>query len=317
MAGSFAIASAGNDLTRIPPQELRFISTRVGVIGALVSWRATQGIYEFHPELLPSLRDTPLSGDLPTELFYRLPEWCVYISTPGIEAPGKPVLGFFAFLEDDVKKPEHHELHFVLDYGEYGSLLPLGIHLGSGSVQESLDSFLAEGLQIAWRNPALLKNEFPGTSHSEAMELVKKDAENSKGRMVEMLRPMVSLTLYLCSEGREIQDADGSKKQPLRPAARKTKKGPKLFPPDKPSAWEVGYRIGEALRQARLQAGQSEGQGTHASPAPHIRRAHWHSFWMGPVKDPDSRRAVVKWLPPIPVGVKDAEDLIPTFRPVK
>ena len=33
---------------------------------------------------------------------------------------------------------------------------------------------------------------------------------------------------------------------------------------------------------------QAEPTGTHASPRPHIRRAHWHSFWVGKKDQPDA-----------------------------
>ena len=56
--------------------------------------------------------------------------------------------------------------------------------------------------------------------------------------------------------------------------------------------------------------------GTHASPRPHIRRAHWHSFWVGKRDQPDARSVTLKWLPPIPVNVQGVEDLTTTVRDV-
>lgn len=54
-----------------------------------------------------------------------------------------------------------------------------------------------------------------------------------------------------------------------------------------------------------------------ASPSPHIRRAHWHSYWMGPRQEghPD-RKPVLKWLPPIPVAM-DKGDIVPTIHSVE
>ena len=56
--------------------------------------------------------------------------------------------------------------------------------------------------------------------------------------------------------------------------------------------------------------------GTHASPRPHVRRAHWHSYWVGQKDQPEARSVVLKWLPPIPVNVQDAGDLTTTVRDV-
>ena len=52
------------------------------------------------------------------------------------------------------------------------------------------------------------------------------------------------------------------------------------------------------------------------APRAHIRRAHWHTYWVGEGSriDPSKAQVRVRWLPPIPVGLPDA--LIPTIRPV-
>lgn len=68
--------------------------------------------------------------------------------------------------------------------------------------------------------------------------------------------------------------------------------------------WLSGYRIGAALRQARLEhehKGPSDGTGR--SVTPHLRRAHFHSYWVGSRSDPDARHLELRWLPPIPVNV--------------
>lgn len=48
-------------------------------------------------------------------------------------------------------------------------------------------------------------------------------------------------------------------------------------------------------------------RGTHESPRPHVRRAHWHHFGTDP-RDGE-RKLVVKWLPPIPVNYDPGDDL--------
>jgi len=46
----------------------------VGRLAALGSWRVTQGIYRFDQDLYEAVRDTPLEGNLPAAILYRLPE---------------------------------------------------------------------------------------------------------------------------------------------------------------------------------------------------------------------------------------------------
>jgi hypothetical protein len=128
--------------------------------------------------------------------------------------------------------------------------------------------------------------------------------------------PLVSLVLYLCSQAAEIKEAGAGRRVPSQPQPQKTKKGMRLFPPNQPSRWEVGYRLGAALRQALLEYEPGEPTGTHASPRPHIRRAHWHSFWVGKKDQPNARSVTLKWLPPIPVNVQDVDGLTTTVRDV-
>ena len=80
------------------------------------------------------------------------------------------------------------------------------------------------------------------------------------------------------------------------------------------TTWDVGVRLGAALRRA-YQAAQTGGTDTHAGPRAHIRRAHWHGFWSGPREG--ERRFDLRWLPPIPVNVEDVGELPFTVRPVR
>lgn len=67
----------------------------------------------------------------------------------------------------------------------------------------------------------------------------------------------------------------------------------------------VGYRIGRALGEAR-KAAESIGYGGDREAAgsrkvtPHMRRAHWHCYWIGSKDNPTD--IVVHWLAPIMVN---------------
>ena len=137
--------------------------------------------------------------------------------------------------------------------------------------------------------------------------------------------PLVSLTLYLCSQAADLQDAQGQTRRPTRPQPTTTKHGPRLFPPAQPTTWNVAYRLGAALRSAQQAAQDQRQEPTEApeaaesprqSPRAHMRHAHWHTYWVGEGSrtDPSKAQVRVRWLPPIPVGLPD--ELIPTIRPV-
>lgn len=141
------------------------------------------------------------------------------------------------------------------------------------------------------------------------------DAESIRGEIRDLL-PLVSLVTYICVEAAAV--GNGSGNHPARPRPTRTRRGERLFPPDSPTEWQVAYRLGAALRRAYAAEDAPLGAtGTgHASPRPHIRRGHWHSFWTGRRSVPSERNLTAKWLPPIAVNVSDVEQLVPTIRTV-
>ena len=190
-------------------------------------------------------------------------------------------------------------MRFVLDVtgpqGDDLEVLPL--HLGQGGVSGAVAAMLRESARYV---------PIPEVSMGPLVD-----------DLTDEVSPLVSLVLYLCSQAAEIRAAGGGTRRPARPKPVKTKKGMRLFPPNRPTPWEVGYRLGAALRRAVSEAMPTPGEsGSHASPRPHIRRAHWHSYWIGRRDQTEARSAVLKWLPPIPVNVQDVEELTPTVRGV-
>ena len=53
-------------------------------MGSTYIWRCSKGVYRFAPELYDALIHQPLTGNLPQECLFRLPEWAVYVETPGL-----------------------------------------------------------------------------------------------------------------------------------------------------------------------------------------------------------------------------------------
>ena len=280
IAGWHAIVSTAADAHRLDLQSIG----DVGCLAALGTWRVTQGVYRFDPDLLTALASTPVEGDLPAELFYRLPEWCVYIETPGQQWITTPLYGFFAHMERDMNTG-HDELRLVLDTET--ALQPLPIHIGQWPLAEAMQRAVAEARrQAVFNGWTALAADLPSTLDFE-------------------IAPLISMLLYLCSENAEVGEGTDA---PHNPEPVRTKKGWKFFAPDKTRMWDVGVRIGAALRQGRTPA--HAGEGTHASPRPHVRRAHWHTYRIGAGRT----ERQLKWLPPIPVNVADTESLPTTIK---
>jgi hypothetical protein len=307
LAGVYAIVSAeaekqGIDITS--PENM-FLINDVGIIGALAAWRVTQGVYRFDQEVYRSVIDTPVTGDLPHDVLFGLPEWCVYVETPGLEFLGQPLAGFFAYLEYDVHDGRK-ELRLVLDHtrpeDERPRLMSQVIHLGPWSLLEAVERAMQEAERVS-RDMFVSTTPFPPG--------VAEYIQNN-------YMPLVSLLLYICSANGEIGDGQ---RRPARPRPKKTKKGQRLFPPLKVSVWDVGVRMGAALRREKDAAyreyreTETGDEKRRASPRPHVRRAHWHGYWTGPRGG--DRKFVLKWMPPILVGGDDNDDKPVTIRPVK
>ncbi len=272
------------------------------MLAGLAAWRVTKGLYVFDETVLDSLWDTPIEK-IPSEFFYRLPEWCVYIPTPGKSFDGKTLTGFFVHLESDANTGRP-ELRFLLDMeDEQGNprLIPLLIHLDQPTLDEGLRAVMEEAAKRARQ---------VGVSASQA-KLMAQGIQDQK----KLLPSLISLTLYLCSENAEIRSPTGDSRLPARPKPKKTKQGERFFEGERMTRWDCGWRIGHALRRAldTVENKSSEGETGRQSPRPHIRRAHYHHFWMG---SGERRTLVLKWVHPILVNVRADEDLPAVVRTV-
>lgn len=287
MAAAYAVVSGGGD-NRILPHMIGDVARLV----AVASWRVTQGIYRFDPALYCALIETPIGGDLPADVLYRMPEWCVYIETPGLSWMDTTLHGFFAHLEWDVGTART-ELRLLLD--SEADLTPIPVHIGRWPLAEAV----ARALDVSRVHAAGLGIPVP---------------DGATNTLTDTVAPLVSLLLYLCADDAEIGDG---RARPAHPTPTRTKQGWRLFPADKPTAWEVGVRLGAALRRAyhAAETGQTDTlpETDRARPRAHIRRAHWHIFLAGAGRT--ERR--LKWLPPIPVNVDDIGGLPSTVRPIK
>lgn len=299
--GAYAIVSGGWN-QRVPFERAH----HTGILGALAAWRVTQGIYRFDPALYAALIETELDAALPRDPLYRLPEWCVYIETPDLvwQLGGelRPLHGVWAHLDWDERGDD--ELRLVLDTALSAELaldplygcIPLPLILGEGTIADALARVVRSGAQVAQQRGM----DVPA-------ELLDANA------VARALWPVVSLLLYLCADDAEMGDGSA---RPANPAPIRTRHGWRHFPPDAARTWDVGVRLGAALRRA-YHAEQTEHahETTGRTLRPHIRRAHWHTFLAGPRSAKRERR--IKWLPPIAVKLDDPGQLPATVRPVR
>jgi len=277
-------------------------------IATLSAWRMTQGIYRYDPALYAALVDTPIAGDIPAHVLQRMPEWCVYIETPDMTiattSGSLPLRGVYAWL--DHARGADHDLLVLVSDAEGPRLTPTHIPL-VGTLAEACEATLTE-----WRD---------AYARGNATQLPRKGWAAEVQRTIP---PILSLLLYLCSEAPDLSRR-GKLALPANPEPVRTRRhGWRLFAADGPSEWNVGVRIGAALRAAyaREETG-SAAAATGRHVRPHVRRAHWHTILSGARKRADGtpipvaeQRHELRWMPPIPVALTDAE-LPAVIRPVK
>jgi len=296
MAGAYAVISGMG-------QDMNSIGNDIARMTALAAWRPTQGIYRFDDDVREALMETP-NGKIPVDALYRLPEWCVYVETPGYLFDKMNMHGFFAHLEYDVND-HRHELRFLLDVDEM--LVALPIHIWPGvTIEEGWASGVREIGRVAL------------TRGENSMGLQARLAEFGRcsQKVEESLGPLLSLLLYLCADENEIVDYKTGKardEQAKMPAMKKTKRGVIMPPAKRPVVWETAFQLGRKIREGRENA-SAGGEGGRLV-RPHIRRAHWHSFWTGPRSEPGKRKLSLKWLAPIAVHAD--REVEPTVRLVK
>jgi hypothetical protein len=251
------------------------------------------------------VRETPISGDIPCDVLQRLPEWCVYLETPEQKFSDEVMHGAWVHLEWDANT-HRQELRILADI-ESGTI-PIILHLGKWTIEEAMIRATSEAKK---NTPPELKNLFEDPIFRMQDSII----ELQKTVVV----PVLSLLLYLCSQASEIGDG---LHHPKNPEAKRVRGEMRTFPPNEVTTWDVGVRMGAALRQA-YKTNETYQCGTHASPRPHIRRAHWHGFRYGPMKELDGtniasieRKFELHWLPPIAVNLTNADDLVATVRAV-
>ncbi len=273
------------------------------IVSILAPWRVSKSVYKFDPDIYRVLIKTPLRGELPVELFFKLPEWTVYIETPDLDTYfGGKSEGFVASLNYSAK-----------DDGEVRLSL-----LSFGNEEPFLEwLYLKKGITI---EESLAETQERYHSFMSKMQLSHQRERYALKDVLSHGSKLVNLLLYICqvnSEHLDVRSADGNDKVPGNPLPRKTKRGLRYFPPKKPNVWECGMRQGADLRRAISEMSES-GYGTHRSPIPHTRAAHWQTYIVGKGsrKDPTKGKRVLKWIHTILVNSSKGDVEVPVIRRV-
>lgn len=264
-------------------------------VTALAAWRLTQGIYRIDQTLLDALLDTPLNDEIPIDVLMRMPEWCIYLELPDVLTPAGPAQGVWVFMEPS---------HLLTDRPVFLCML------------FDTERDIARSLENGAMYPCCIR--LGGESISQALAQTFNAAPPELDALKAAVTPVISILLYLCAQNAEIT-CRGVDACPVRPMAVRTRRhGIRIFPPPAPTVWNLGYRLGAALRAARPRSFDDQEPGLGRRVIPHIRRAHWHTILSGPRKDlpPEARRRELRWMPPVAVNLDMGAELIATVKPV-
>ncbi|EAX6602248.1 hypothetical protein BH012_13070 [Salmonella enterica] len=249
----------------------------------LGTWRYSQGIYTFHPDFLTALTETSIDGILPSEVFHRLPEWCVYVKTPGLTWLSKPLHGFWVQNEYNIFN-KLSNLHILLD-SDYERQTSWRFRTDNSTVVDIINTEINNLIDAG------------DSIYSDVLK-VKEIRDYYVMNKSELLKKLLAIVLYLCSDEPEIDDARMPGVYPKYPDRVKTKKGFRLFPATSPRYWRVGESIGQVLSQTNSEHVQIATGSTGRHVRAHLRRGHWHGFWSGKKDEPEQRKFSYHWLPP-------------------
>jgi len=294
-----------SDLFTMVPEERRprcdLLTADVTRLAGLAAWRVSQGIYRIDPTIMSALMNTRIKGEVPVNEIMKLPEWCIYVMTPGMTVCEMPIYGFFAYLDSATYSQRSNlptELRILLDVAIpelFYSLRKLSINLWSGM---DFETMLLTDLQ---QTSAINKQYH--FHNQESFD----NAERAIGSQYNDWSTILAILVYICTEQSEYTGSNGKSGLPppisnYKP--KKTKDGWRLFAPDRPKIWCIGDKTGKEMRDAETSYNECIEHGQEwIGPRPHTRRAHLHGYWYGPRSEASKRRFKLLWLRQIAVAL--------------
>lgn len=255
-------------------------------LAMLGTWRYSQGIYRIDSDFQKALLDSEPGKNIPADILLHMPEWSIYVETPGESWQDDTALwGFWASIAFFRNLP-YPKLQIAINTCDGVRFTP-DIPLGEWTVEEALNREMWD----------IDKKTIPACSIYEKIE---REINFSKWRGTRIhIERLLHIILYCCCDKPDIDDARQPGTSPQRPQAKQVKGGLRLFPASAPRFWTVGNNIGERLRQAQQDNQEKETScGSGRSRRPHLRRGHWHGYWTGPRKSEVPQKFILHWIPP-------------------
>lgn len=295
--------------------EIRFTAAEAGQRRL---WQQYRIVYDVDPALWAELGDTETDAVIPTDLWSRLPHPDPFITLPEPlvlsvdEDTQQRILGFFVRGQADMPPPEAPGTHF-----QCSTASPVATTLGAtfaGFVETKTGKpiFSDPGVRdVIWSRVTL----DPRVGQHTVAEMIEHTVTRFTGYRTPtadtdvplMIRRAVTLLVYLCATNADLTPLPRQSAAGTGPRGKGAKAKPSV-------PIGVGYRVGAALAAYRRHQQAEAAEHTGRKKAPHVRRAHFHTYRVGPGK----RETEVKWLSPIPVNMHEdpAQTTVIPVRPL-
>lgn len=248
------------------------------MLSALSMWRKNKQIYSFYGELEELLYEQATEDfNVPVDVLQNLPFPCIFIETKKLNI--MDILGFFAFY---LVKNNKKQFHLVLVTKDL--LIPVPIYLAKGQNLKNVFSHYV--------------NQF--SSFTQKMyPCPEQDYKNQQEKYIWMIISVMQLLLYICAQNAEISEKSENRKV--------YKKSPEIKDQYKEvHQFECGKKISEVIRKT-IKVNSSEVmndeqkitflQKIGSKKRPHVRKGHWHHYWVGSKKE-QNRQLKLNWIAP-------------------
>lgn len=228
-------------------------------------WAKSKQVYKFDAELELSLADSDRI-ELPVRILDRLPHRTFYID----------------FADDGIFKSNFHGAFIHIAPEKTGYLV---------YIMRVKD----DGRSMSGKIALVSQNDENATFIFDKNDIPQDDVDRNKDwRLFGFFS--INALLYLCADNNEIHES-ALTKQTYRPSTHIKNKFSEI------RQWECGYRYGTELRKNKTKSNDNDASASTNLPTSrkqvieHIRRAHWHHYWVGK-RNSTERKLILHWIPP-------------------
>lgn len=315
------------DATRMPPRPAgldkrlhEFIRSSCIDAALVRRWRRHRVVYTLDLDLGRELMTSDTDDVIPGGLVRQLPHPDPYLALPEpVLIPIEKQPGLFTQIKGTFLYALDRERHLVSTADSSAATIGL-LMVGDvidvhGRIQRSSIISL-DGNDRTWSRTSLpfeqmtigeaQRQMYARFVGSGSTMLQGEGAPDARTVIAAALGSIVPQVIYLCAA-----NADG---RPVPAVATRKRPDGSAYKGKAPKVVEFGYRIGPQLGRARRAHEAGVPGTTGRKMAPHVRRAHFHTYKVGPGR----AESLVRWLAPIPINVdKDAAKTVVVPGPAR